>query len=96
MAKTKTSFSKDNRPIKTRKGIGNELKRDVQEMIIQALNDVGGIEYLKTQAVKNPTAFMTLVGKVLPLQLTGKDGKDLEWKWVISDDRGIPETDTLS
>jgi hypothetical protein len=37
-------------------------------MVIQALDQAGGIDYLVTQSRDNPTAFMTLVGKVLPLQ----------------------------
>ena len=34
----------------------------------------GGIGYLRSQASENPTAFMTLVGKVLPMTVTGHDG----------------------
>jgi len=37
-------------------------------LLIQ-LGDAGGIEYLVKQADENPTAFMTLVGKVLPLDV---------------------------
>ncbi len=40
-------------------------------MILKALSNAGGIEYLQQQAQANPTAFMTLVGKVLPLQVKG-------------------------
>lgn len=40
-------------------------------MILEALEGAGGIEYLKTQAVENPGPFMTLVGKVLPVQVAG-------------------------
>lgn len=47
-------------------------------MVIQALSDAGGIEYLVTQSRDNPTAFMTLVGKVLPLQLAGDANNPLE------------------
>lgn len=43
-------------------------------MIVQALDKAGGVDYLLTQADENPTAFLTLVGKVLPLQLTGDGG----------------------
>ena len=32
------------------------------------------VEYLKAQAVENPNAFMTILGKVLPMQITGADG----------------------
>ena len=58
-------------------GIPNKLTGELKEMILQALSDVGGVEYLKVQAQTSPTAFLTLVGKVLPLQVTGKDGAAL-------------------
>ena len=56
------------------KGSPNKIQAAVKEMVIQALDEAGGVEYLKTQATSNPTAFLTLVGKVLPLQVTGEDG----------------------
>ena len=43
-------------------------------MILAALDAVGGAEYLRRQAKKNPVAFMSLLGKLLPTQMTGKDG----------------------
>lgn len=53
------------------KGAVNKTTKIIKEMIVQALNKAGGVNYLLTQAEDNPTAFLTLVGKVLPLQLTG-------------------------
>jgi hypothetical protein len=47
-------------------------------MILAALNKAGGENYLVTQAVENPTAFMTLIGKVLPLQVSGEGGGPLQ------------------
>ena len=35
-------------------------------MILQALDEAGGVDYLKEQAEKNPAAFLTLVGKIVP------------------------------
>lgn len=55
------------------KGAPNKLTKQVKEMILGALDDAGGQKYLARQALENPTAFMTLVGKVLPLQLTGDE-----------------------
>lgn len=46
-------------------------------MIMQALDKAGGVSYLTRQAKENPKAFMTLVGKVLPMQVTGEDGAGL-------------------
>lgn len=55
------------------KGSQNKENKALREMILQALDDQpgGGIEYLKLQAMENPASFMTLLGKVLPMQLTG-------------------------
>ena len=53
------------------KGSLNKTTRDLKDMILQALDAAGGVKYLKRQAAKSPAAFMTLVGKVLPLQVTG-------------------------
>jgi hypothetical protein len=51
-------------------------------MILGALNAAGGVEYLTRQAEENPGPFMTLVGKVLPLQLagTGQDGEQAPFR----------------
>jgi hypothetical protein len=54
------------------------MNADVKAMILGALDDAGGQEYLAKQANENPTAFMTLLGKILPLQVTGKDGGPVE------------------
>jgi hypothetical protein len=42
------------------KGVPNTINRDIKEMILGALSDVGGRAYLAQQAQKNPTAFMGL------------------------------------
>jgi len=55
------------------KGARNRMSRALKDMILQALDDAGGERYLSEQAIKNPAAFLTLVGKVLPLQMTGED-----------------------
>ncbi len=48
------------------KGTPNKVTKALKEMILGALDDAGGQEYLAKQAGKNPAAFMTLIGKVLP------------------------------
>lgn len=53
------------------KGTPNKLTGTVKDMVLTALSEVGGVEYLKQQAQANPTAFMTLVGKVMPTQIAG-------------------------
>ncbi|HKX79288.1 MAG TPA: hypothetical protein VJM34_12285, partial [Novosphingobium sp.] len=54
-----------------RKGVPNKFTAAVKELIIEALDKAGGVDYLVRQAEANPTAFMTLVGKVIPLQVQG-------------------------
>jgi hypothetical protein len=63
------------------KGVPNKNTTALKDMILEALDRAGGpegsgVDYLADQAIKNPTAFMALVGKVLPLQLTGPTGTD--------------------
>lgn len=56
------------------KGVPNKNTALVKDMILQALEGAGGAKYLQRQATENPAAFMTLIGKVLPTQLTGEGG----------------------
>ena len=53
------------------KGAPNKVTRELKDMILTALDEAGGVEYLKRQAAENPGPFMTLVGKVLPTTLQG-------------------------
>jgi hypothetical protein len=59
-------------------GAPNKLTGQLKDMILQALDGAGGVNYLKTQANENPSAFLTLVGKVLPLQVSGEDGGPIQ------------------
>lgn len=62
------------------KGIPNRLTTTVKEAIIEAFNQVGGVDYLVSIAKDDPKTFCVLVGKVIPLQVTGEDGKPIEMK----------------
>jgi hypothetical protein len=42
------------------------MNRTLRDMILGALDDAGGQAYLAEQAHQNPTAFLTLLGRVLP------------------------------
>lgn len=56
------------------KGVPNKTTAALKDMILQALDEAspgGGIEYLKLQAADNPVAFLSLVGKVLPMTVAG-------------------------
>lgn len=52
-----------------RKGTPNKVTATLKDMILQALSNSGGVSYLERQATKNPTAFLALIGRVLPLQV---------------------------
>jgi len=65
------------------KGTQNKLTADVKSMILAALDNAGGVEYLVLQARENPSAFLTLVGKVLPTQLANADGSNIAPATII-------------
>lgn len=58
------------------KGTPNKTTAQLKDMILQALGNVGGVAYLEERAndPKTASAFLTLVGKVLPMQVTGEGG----------------------
>ena len=47
------------------------MTKQLKEMILTALDKAGGEDYLLEQSRENPSAFMTLLGKVLPTTLAG-------------------------
>jgi len=53
------------------KGARNTMTKNLRGMILGALDDAGGQAYLTEQAQSNPTAFMALLGKVLPPEPRG-------------------------
>ncbi len=67
--KNTTKFGKGN-PGKP-KGAINKVTKELKEMILHALDDAGGIEYLKRKAESHPAAFIALIGKTLPLTIGG-------------------------
>ena len=71
------------------KGTPNKLPAAVKDMITGALDRVGGVDYLSRQAEQNPTAFLTLLGKVLPLQVSAGLSSDA----TIIVHTGVPRAD---
>jgi len=58
----------------------------LKDIILHALEGAdpeGAVAYLRKQAHANPTAFLTLVGKVLPLQVAGASGQPATPRRVI-------------
>ena len=66
-----------------KKGVPNRVTKELKEMILGALSDVGGQAYLARQAEENPNAYLALVGKVLPMTVNGT-GEKGEIKIVVS------------
>lgn len=59
------------------KGTPNKTTALLKDAILQAATDAGDgnmVAYLTTQAKDNPGPFLSLLGKVLPMQVTGEDG----------------------
>lgn len=64
------------------KGVPNKTTTMLKDALIQAAEAVGSdakgkdglVGYLTRQAKDEPVAFMTMLGKVLPLQVTGEGG----------------------
>lgn len=46
----------------------------IRDLICAALSEVGGAQYLASVAQSHPAAFCGLLGRVIPLQVTGEDG----------------------
>lgn len=51
------------------KGLQNKVTRALKDMILGALTDAGGQQYLVQQAKANPVAFLSLVGRLVPQEL---------------------------
>lgn len=62
------------------KGALNKTTTQLKDMILKALDDAGGIEYLAKRAndPRTAAAFLGLVGKVLPMQVSGVDGNAIQ------------------
>lgn len=64
------------------KGAANKSTALLKDAILQAAEKAGGkaglVGYLTVQATTNPQSFLPLLGKVLPMQLTGGDGGPLQ------------------
>lgn len=47
-------------------GTRNHMPKELKELIRSALDEAGGQAYLVNQAKTNPSAFMTILGKIIP------------------------------
>jgi hypothetical protein len=65
------------------KGVPNKTTALLKDAVLKAAETAGGgepdglVNYLVEQAQRNPAPFLTLLGKVLPTQVSGEDDKDI-------------------
>lgn len=67
------------------KGSANKTTALLKDAILKAAEQAGDkvgneglVSYLEHQATENPGPFMSLLSKVLPMQVTGEDGGPLQ------------------
>lgn len=59
------------------KGSRNKATAALKDAILKALDEEGGVKYLRTLATEHPPAFAQLLGKILPMQVSGEGGGPL-------------------
>jgi hypothetical protein len=68
-------------------GTPNKVTRELKEQILDALANAGGVAYLteRAQDPRTASAFMTLVGKTLPMTVKGpgENGEHIFQKIVV-------------
>ena len=68
------------------KGIPNKTTKLLKEAVLQAGDLAGGKEglvgYLQKQAEDNPGPFMSLLGRIIPLQVDAEIGGKLIVQWA--------------
>ena len=74
-----TPKNKGGRP----KGSLNRNNQALRDMILNALDGVGGQKYLQGVAQTHPQAFVSLLGRVLPTTLDGQVSHTINWPVVV-------------
>jgi hypothetical protein len=72
------------------KGSKNKFTRNIKDAVLQAFEEgpagttgEGGVEWLRKQMKSNPTAFLNMLGKLLPMQLTNEDDEPIKVSRVM-------------
>lgn len=72
-----------------KKGTPNKTTALLKDAILKAAENAGGpgglVGYLTMQAAENPGPFMSLLGKVLPMQMTGPGDGPIQHEDVTRD-----------
>lgn len=65
-----------------KKGVTNGDTAKLRELILGALDQAGGQEYLYQQAFEEPKAFLQLIGKVIPKEVENRISGELGIKTI--------------
>jgi hypothetical protein len=60
-----------------KKGTPNKWSRDIREAVLNALERLGGDDYLVMLGRRERKAFSNLIGKAMPMRVEGAGGKPL-------------------
>jgi hypothetical protein len=66
----------EKKPNQGKRGPGRVTK-ELKEMVLEALSGVGGVQYLMDRAESHPGPFLSLLGRVLPMQVAGDPANPL-------------------
>ena len=80
-----TSGNPSGRPL----GAVNRIPLELKEMVRQALDAEGGIEYLRWASRKQPQAFLSLLGRLLPAEIRASLEADPLVTLVLKDYTGL-------
>lgn len=83
-----TTFKKgEKRPNQGKRG-PNKVTKELKDMILKALDNAGGVAYLEEKAndPRTASAFLSLIGKVLPMTIQGP-GDDGEHRFTVIERR---------
>lgn len=58
-------------------GVPNKLNIKIKEAIERALDELGGVEYLKSVAKSDPAVFCSLVARLIPKDISVEVGERL-------------------
>lgn len=72
------------------KGTPNKTTALLKDAVLKAAENAGAedglVGYLEKQATDNPGPFLALLGKVLPMQVTGENGGPIKAKVTLTFD----------
>jgi len=66
-----------------KKGTPNRTTASAREAMSLAFEGIGGVGALQTWALENQTEFYKLYGRLIPQEITGKDGGAIEIRRLV-------------